>query len=300
MTLLLEHNQEGESVAAPSGRTAPKEENRSPPREGKGQGGSSRENPRPPPGGEGSKDLGPGGGGQGGGAGKPPPQGAPEKDYSYEYDEEDEEEEETSDDDPVELPSLTSLPACCSCPRQGAAVFHKKPRPAEDGVITRPDSAGNLLGVCLNPQGWGTLRFNQDGTMRRLCGHIVCPRCVVSTARGNTCRCCAARAKTPSGAGQLPVSPPVHVRDRVPAEAVGPVGASKAGGAPHLVSPSVAVPKTPPKAPPATAGRLPPAEGTPVKEPEPTTEPRLAPTPRPLETPRGLLSSLLDLRRSGS
>ncbi|OLP74439.1 hypothetical protein AK812_SmicGene46021, partial [Symbiodinium microadriaticum] len=171
--------------------------------------------------GEGSKDLGPGGGGQGGG---------PEKDYSYEYDEEDEEEEETSDDDPVELPSLTSLPACCSCPRQGAAVFHKKPRPAEDGVITRPDSAGNLLGgVCLNPQGWGTLRFNQDGTMRRLCGHIVCPR-----RRGNTCRCCAARAKTPSGAGQLPVSLAVHVRDRVPAEAVGPVGASKAGGAPHL------------------------------------------------------------------
>ena len=32
--------------------------------------------------------------------------------------------------------------------------------------------------------------------------------------------------------GQLPVSPAVHVRDRVPAEAVGPVGASKAGGAP--------------------------------------------------------------------
>ena len=114
--------------------------------------------------------------------------------------------------------------------------------------------------------------------MRRLCGRIVCPRCVVSTARGNTCRCCAARAKTPSGAGQLPVSPPVHVRDRVPA--VGPVGASKAGGAPHLVSPSVAVPKTPPKAPPATAGRLPPAEGTPAEEPEPTTEPRLAPTPK--------------------
>ena len=109
VTLLLKHNQEGEPVAAPSGRTAPKEENRSPPREGKGQGGSSRENPRPPPGGEGSKDLGPGGGGQGGGAGKPPPKGAPEKDYSYEYDEEDEQEEETSDDDPVELPSLTSL-----------------------------------------------------------------------------------------------------------------------------------------------------------------------------------------------
>ena len=54
---------------------------------------------------------------------------------------------------------------------------------------------------CLNPQGWGTLRANQDGAMRRLCGHIVCPRCVVATARGNTCRCC--------------------VRDRVPAEAVG-------------------------------------------------------------------------------
>ena len=75
VTLLLEHNQEGEPVAAPSGRTAPKEENRSPPREGKGQGGSSKENPRPPPGCEGSKDLGPGGGGQGGGAGKPPLKG---------------------------------------------------------------------------------------------------------------------------------------------------------------------------------------------------------------------------------
>ena len=148
VTLLLEHNQEGEPVAAPSGRTAPKEENRSPPREGKGQGGSSKENPPPASGreGEGSKDLGPGGGGQGGGAGKPPRKGAPEKDYSYEYDEEDEEEEETSDDDPVELPSLTSLPACCLCPRQGAAVFHKKPRPAEDGVITRPDSAGQPPG----------------------------------------------------------------------------------------------------------------------------------------------------------
>ena len=106
--------------------------------------------------------------------------------------------------------------------------------------------------------------------MRRLCGHIVCPRCVVATAKGNTCRCCAARAKTPSGAGQLPVSPPVHVRDRVPAEAVGPVGASKAGGAPHLASPPVAVPKTPPKAPPATAGKLPPAaDDTPVEEPKP-------------------------------
>ena len=189
MTLLLEHlNRDG--------LTAPNKENRSPPREGKGQGGGPRENPRPPSGGEGSKDSGPGGGGQGGGAGKPPPKGVPEKDYSYEYDEEDEEEEETSDDDPVELPDLTSLPACCSCPRQGAGVFHKKPRPAEDGVITRPDSAGNLLGVCLNPQGWGTLRANQDGAMRRLCGHIVCARCVVAAARGNTCRCCAARART--------------------------------------------------------------------------------------------------------
>ena len=116
--------------------------------------------------------------------------------------------------------------------------------------------------------------------MRRLCGHIVCPRCVVAAARGNTCRCCAARGRTPSGAGQLPVSPPVHVRDRVPAEAVGLVGASKAGGAPHLVSPPVAVPKTPPKAPPTSAGRLPPAEGAPVEEPEPTPEPRLAPTPK--------------------
>ena len=109
--------------------------------------------------------------------------------------------------------------------------------------------------------------------MRRLCGHIVCPRCVVATARRNTCRCCAARARTPSGAGQLPVSPPVHVRDRA-------VGASKAGGAPHLVSQLVAVPKTPPKAPPATAGRLPLAEGAPVEEPEPTPRPRLAPTPK--------------------
>ena len=36
----------------------------------------------------------------------------------------------------------------------------------------------------------------------------------------------------------------------------------------------------PPKAPPATAGRLPPAEGTPAEEPEPSTEPRLAPTPK--------------------
>ena len=236
--------------------------------------------PPAPSGGEGSKDSGHGGGGQGGGAGKPPPKGAPEKDYSYEYDEEDEEEEETSDDDPVELPNLTSLPACCSCPRQGTAVFHKTPRPAENGVITRPDSAGNLLGVCLNPQGWGTLRANQGGAMRRLCGHIVCIRCVVATAKGNTCRCCAARAKTPSGAGQLPVSPPVHVRDRVPAEAVGPVGASKAGGAPHLASPPMAVPKTPPKAPPATAGKLPPADDTLVEEPKPAPEPRLAPTPK--------------------
>ena len=97
------------------------------------------------------------------------------------------------------------------------------------------------------------------------------------------------------------MSPPVHVRDRVPAEAVGPVGASKAGGAPHLVSFSVAVPKTPPKAPPATAGRLPPAEGTPVEEPEPQLRSRGSRRPpRRLETPRGLLSSLLDLRRSGS
>ena len=108
------------------------------PREGKGQGGDPREPPRPPSGGEGSKDSGHGGGGQGGGAGKAPFKGAPEKDYSYEYDEEDEEEEETSDDDPVELPNLTSLPACCSCPRQGTAVFHKTPRPAEDGVHPSP------------------------------------------------------------------------------------------------------------------------------------------------------------------
>ena len=132
VTLLLEHlNREDGPVVAPSGRTAPKKENRSPPREGKGQGGDPREPPRPPSGGEGSKDSGHGGGGQGGGAGKPPLKGAPEKDYSYEYDEEDEEEEETSDDDPVELPNLTSLPACCPCPRQGTAVFHKTPRPAE-------------------------------------------------------------------------------------------------------------------------------------------------------------------------
>ena len=47
VTLLLEHlNQEGEHVAAPNGRAAPKEEHRSPPREGKGQGGVPRENPR--------------------------------------------------------------------------------------------------------------------------------------------------------------------------------------------------------------------------------------------------------------
>ena len=59
VTLLLEHlNREGEPVAAPSGLTAPKKENRSPPREGKGQGGGPRENPRPPSGGEGSKDSG--------------------------------------------------------------------------------------------------------------------------------------------------------------------------------------------------------------------------------------------------
>ena len=95
------------------------------------------------------------------------------------------------------------------------------------------------------------------------------------------------------------MSPPVHVRDRVPAEAVGPVGASKAGGAPHLVSPSVVVSKTQSKASLANAGRLPLVEGTPAEEPEPTTEPRLAPTPKAPETPRGLLSSLLD-RRSGS
>ena len=72
VTLLLEHlNREDGPVVAPSGRTAPKKENRSPPREGKGQGGDPREPPRPPSGGEGSKDSGHGGGGQGGGAGKP-------------------------------------------------------------------------------------------------------------------------------------------------------------------------------------------------------------------------------------
>ena len=49
VTLLLEHlNREDGPVVAPSGRTAPKKENRSPPREGKGQGGDPREPPRPP------------------------------------------------------------------------------------------------------------------------------------------------------------------------------------------------------------------------------------------------------------
>ena len=83
-----------------------------------------------------------------------PPKGAPEKDYSYEYDEEDEEEEETSDDDPVELPSLTSLPACCSCPRRGRRSSARSQDPQRMGSLPDPT---------LRATSWACALTHKDG-----------------------------------------------------------------------------------------------------------------------------------------
>ena len=104
--------------------------------------------------------------------------------------------------------------------RAAPAVFHKKAAtPQSDGVITGPGTGAHRR---VMESSLGRTKGQVQGTMRRLCGHIVCERCVVAALHGNanTCRCCAARATTPSGAGKP---------DGVPPEAVGPVGARRVG-----------------------------------------------------------------------
>ena len=97
------------------------------------------------------------------------------------------------------------------------------------------------------------------------------------------------------GRGTATGVPPVHVRDRVPAEAV---GASKAGGAPHLVSPRWRCRKPHQRPRQSLQGGCHRRRVRPPRSPSQLRSRGSRRLPRPLETLRGPLSSLWLVKKS--
>ena len=133
-----------------------------------------------------------GGAGGGGDPGKPPGGGEDKRERG------------------AETTYLTYSPVCCSCNRQGVEQLKfREEHQAKGGEVTFctriiREGSTTRLGICLMVSNTGLVRTSKG----KLCGHIVCPRCLVTKQDRAMCPCCARRLEAQGaakgGAGPLP------------------------------------------------------------------------------------------------
>ena len=105
--------------------------------------------------------------------------------------------------------NLDYAPVCCSCNKQGVEQLKFREDYKSEGELTfctRIIRSGSTtrLGVCLMASGTGLITTSRG----KLCGHVVCPQCLVTKRGRAMCPCCSRKLEiqgaAKGGAGPLP------------------------------------------------------------------------------------------------
>ena len=109
----------------------------------------------------------------------------------------------------TETKYLTYSPVCCSCNRQGVEQLKFREEVKAEGDLTFctrviREGSTTRLGVCLMASNTGLITTSKG----KLCGHVVCPHCLVTKRNQSMCPCCARKLESQGaakgGSGPLP------------------------------------------------------------------------------------------------
>ena len=119
--------------------------------------------------------------------------------------------------------NLDYAPVCCSCNRQGVEQIKFREDVKSDGELTFctriiREGSTTRLGVCLMASNTGLITTSRG----KLCGHVVCPHCLVTKQGQAMCPCCSRKLESQGaskgGAGPLPKKDPPSTKEKVKKE----------------------------------------------------------------------------------